>query len=200
MKTAFRLLATGSLTQCLLLAVVCACATVTYGQGGGRNLATRGTDTTERTLSGLEADSRRGKRDAQSIMAEVNEDFTRLRALNDDIKVAASATSPLDYKAISDNAMEIKKRGTRLRVNLAALPSGEKQEKEKMSVPTDELQMKSLLTSLNAVMTSFLGNPVFSDMGTLDNQLASQARRDLDSFISMSNVVRSGAEKLSKRH
>jgi hypothetical protein len=48
-------------------------------------------------------------------------------------------------------------------------------------------------------MTSFLSNPVFSDMGTLDNQLALKARRDLEDMIELSEVVRKGAEKLSKR-
>ena len=59
--------------------------------------------------------------------------------------------------------------------------------------------MKSLLSSLNDLMTSFLTNPVFSDMGTLDNQLAAKARRDLESLIDLSDVVRKGAEKLGKQ-
>jgi hypothetical protein len=48
-------------------------------------------------------------------------------------------------------------------------------------------------------MTSFLTNPVFSDMGTLDNQLALKARRDLEYVIDLSEVLKSGADKLSKR-
>ena len=58
--------------------------------------------------------------------------------------------------------------------------------------------MKVLLSSLNGVISSFLTNPVFSDMGTLDNQLALKARRDLVNLIELNEVVKKGADKLGK--
>jgi hypothetical protein len=179
------------------LGAVLASATAAYGQ---RNLATRDTSSTERTLGALENESRRAKRDAQTIMAEVNEDFARLRAINDDLKgVVASSATP-NYKLLSDEAIEIKKRGNRLKGNLAALPKGEKEEKPpKEAVPTDDAQLRALLTTVNTALTSFLNNPVFSDMGTLDNQLALKARRDLEYIIDLSDVVKNGADKLSKQ-
>ena len=155
---------------------------------------------TERTLGALEAESRRPKRDASTILAEVNEDFERFRIINEEIKTAASASSTLNFKYLSNNAVEIKKRGNRLKGNLAALPKPEKDEKPaKEPTPADDAQMRSFLATMNAVMTSFLTNPVFSDMGTIDNQLAAKARRDLDNLIVMSDVLKNGAEKLSKR-
>jgi hypothetical protein len=179
-----------------IVVALSASATVVHAQ---RNLATRDTSTTERTIGALENESRRAKRDPQTIMAEVNEDFARLRALNEEIKTAAAPATPFNFKSLSDNALEIKKRGTRLRSNLAALPKAEKEEKVKEPVPTDDAQMRSLLASLNSSMTSFLTNPVFSDMGSLDNQLALKARRDLEYVIDLSDVLKNGAEKLSKR-
>jgi len=170
----------------------------TYGQGN-RNVPMRDTSSTERTLGALENESRRTNRDASTIMAEVNEDFERLRAINEEIKTAAAPATPFNFKLLSDNALEIKKRGTRLRSNLAALPKAEKEDKGKEPVPVDDAQLRSLLGSLNATMTSFLTNPVFSDMGTLDNQLALKARRDLEYVIDLSEVLKSGADKLSKR-
>jgi len=187
------------LSLAFFLVAVCASATVAHGQGGGGNVATRDTSSTERTLGALENESRRAKRDAQTIMAEVNEDFERLRAINEEIKTAAAPATPFNFKLLSDNAVEIKKRGTRLRSNLAALPKAEKEDKGKEPVPMDDAQLRSLLGSLNVSMTSFLTNPVFSDMGTLDNQLALKARRDLEYVIDLSEVLKSGADKLSKR-
>jgi hypothetical protein len=174
-------------------------ASATVANAQGRNLATRDTSTTERTIGALENESRRTKRDAQTIMAEVNEDFERLRAINEEIKTAAAPTTPFNFKSLSDNALEIKKRGIRLRSNLAALPKAEKDDRAKEPVPTDDAQMKSLLGSLNASLSGFLSNPVFSDMGTLDNQLALKARRDLEYVIGLSDVLKNGAEKLGKR-
>lgn len=185
-----------ALSITFFLVALSASATVVQAQ---RNVATRDTSSTERTLGALENESRRTKRDAQTIMAEVNEDFERLRAINEEIKTAAAPATPFNFKSLSDNAVEIKKRGTRLRSNLAALPKAEKDAKEKEPVPTDDAQMRSLLVSLNTSLTGFLTNPVFSDMGTLDNQLALKARRDLEYVIGLSDVLKSGAEKLSKR-
>jgi len=170
--------------------------TQVFGQGGGRNLATRDTSSTERTMSGLENDSRKAKRDPQTIMAEVNEDFDHLRTINDEIKTITAA-SQLDYKKISDDAAEIKKRGVRLRSNLSALPKSDKTEKS--FAPANEAEMRGLLASTHDLLTAFLSNPVFSDMGSLDNQLALKARRDLENVISMSDAIKSGADKLGKK-
>src|SRR6476619_5926993 len=60
-----------------------------------------------------------------------------VRALED------GANTPKDYKATSDYAVEMKKRGTRLRINLASLPKTKKDEKRpKEIVPQDEAQMR----------------------------------------------------------
>jgi hypothetical protein len=185
------------LTLISLAITVCVLGSTAYAQ----TVPMRDTSSAERTLSALESESRREKRDASTILAEINEDFERFRIINEEIKTAASANAPINFKYLSNNAVEIKKRGNRLKGNLAALPKPEKDEKTaKEPTPADDAQMRSFLATVNAVMTSFLTNPVFSDMGTIDNQLAARARRDLDNLIAMSDVLKNGAEKLSKRH
>jgi hypothetical protein len=152
----------------------------------------------ERNVRAMEIGSG-SPRDAKTIMTEVNEDFARIRVINEDIKMVSSTNGPLNYKSLLDTSVEIKKRATRLKTNLAGLPKIETDEKRRReNVPLDEAQMKVLLSSLNGVMTSFLTNPVFSDMGTLDNQLALKARRDLDSLIDLSEVIKKGADKLAR--
>lgn len=152
----------------------------------------------ERNVRALEIGAANPK-DTKTVLGEVNEDFTRLRAINDDMKAAAAPAGAINYKTISDEAVEMKKRGARLRINLAGLPKADKDEKRaKENVPQDEVQMRALLASVSALMSGFLSNPVFSDMGTLDNQLALKARRDLDALIDLSDVVKKGADKLGK--
>ena len=68
----------------------------------------------------------------------------------------------------------------------------------KQDIPSDEPQIRALLSTVNKVMTDFLANPVFSDMGALDNQLALKARIDLDYLIELSDVIKKGSEKLRK--
>jgi hypothetical protein len=139
------------------------------------------------------------KRDSKTIMAEVNEDFEWLRTIKDEIKNRSSSSGPLNYKAISDYGAQIKKRSQRLKSNLTGLPKvDDKDKRQKHTIPLDGTQMQSSLSSLHAVITSFVTNPVFSDMGTLDNQLALKASRDLESLIELSDVIKKGAEKLVK--
>jgi hypothetical protein len=161
-----------------------------YGQNdlGGR----------ERNIRALEIGANSPK-DSKTILAEVNEDLERLRAINDEFKRANSSSQSLNYNSIAENSAEIKKRGNRLKVNLAGLPKPGKEEKHpKQEIPSAEPQLRSLLSTMNTVMTGFLANPVFSDMGALDNQLALKARIDLDYLIELSDVVKKGSEKLRK--
>jgi len=174
---------------------ILATGTAAYGQ---KTAPQRDMSGAERNVRAMEIGAG-GSKDSKTILAEINEDFERLRTMNEEVKTAASSTVPLDYKAISNNSVEIRKRVTRLKANLAGLPKAENEEKRrKKNIPLDDGQMKLLLSSLNEVITSFLSNPVFSDMGTLDNQLALKARRDLEDLIELSDVVKKGAEKLGK--
>jgi hypothetical protein len=173
--------------------------------GAGANYAQAQSPPPQRDMSNAERNVRSmeigasSPRDAKTVLGEVNEDFARIHVLNDEIKTASSSSVPLNYKSLSDTSIELKKRATRLRLNLTGLPKKEGDEKpRKESVPLDEPQMKALLSTLNNVTSSFLTNPVFSDMGTLDNQLALKARRDLENLIELNEVVKKGAEKLGK--
>ena len=169
---------------------------------GARTVSPRDVSGSERDLSALEKESA-PRRDAKTVMAEINEDFGRLRAINEGFRPAeppAAAAAPLDYKTISLQSAEVKKRATRLRSNLTGLPKPPKEQKRpKADVPLDEAQMRALLSSFGELMNGFLGNPVFSDMGTLDAQLALKARLDLDDLIEMCEVVKKGADKLGKK-
>jgi hypothetical protein len=193
--------APGLLLAGAALTAVLTAATGAHAQRSSRPVPPpRDISRSERDLSALERESSAPKRDSKTVMAEINEDFARLRAVSEGFQKADAPAAPLDYKTISLNSAEVKKRATRLRTNLSGLPKPEKEEKrQKAEVPLDDAQMKALLSSYGELMNSFLNNPVFSDMGTLDTQLALKARRDLDGLIEMCEVVRKGADKLSKR-
>ena len=185
---------------CAALSAVLAAATCAQAQRSSRIGPTaRDVSRSERDLSALEREAS-PKRDPKAVMSEINEDFGRLRAIDEGLRQAGAASAPLDYKNIAVESAEVKKRAARLRTNLSALPKPEKEEKRpKLAVPLDDAQMKSLLASFEEQMSAFLNNPVFSDMGTLDTQLALKARRDLDGLIEMCEVVRKGADKLGQR-
>lgn len=179
--------------QLIVIAVI---ATAVFAARGN----VYGQDTVhERNVRAMEIDAGNSAKDSKTILAEVNKDLERLRAINDEFKRVNSSSESLNYKSLAENSVELKKRGNRLRANLAGLPKPAKEEKRpKQDIPSDEPQIRALLSTVNKVMTSFLANPVFSDMGALDNELALKARIDLDYLIELSDVIKKGSEKLRK--
>ena len=145
----------------------------------------------------LEAEKAK-KRDPKETLAEVNEDLIRLNALNEIFGATLTATNtPIDYIGTTERAGEVKARSTRLKTNLA-LPLDEKAEKHDLLKGVDMTTLPPILTVLNKLLTSFTHNPIFSDTGGLDMQLASKARQDLDDIIVVSEKVRKTSEKLAK--
>jgi hypothetical protein len=145
-----------------------------------------------------EREERTRKRDPNEVMAEVNDDLRQLNELNGAIAMhTSSSNQPLDYGSILGSATEVKKRSTRLRTNLA-LPKAEIKEKVPDFKEAEQGELLPALTSLNQLLESFLHNPIFSDAGEIDMQLAAKARHDLDSIVVLSEKVRKNAEKRSK--
>lgn len=58
--------------------------------------------------------------------------------------------------------------------------------------------MQPTLAALNKLLNSFLNNPIFSDAGAVDLQLAAKARRDLDDIIGLTDALRKSAQKRGK--
>jgi len=146
-----------------------------------------------------EIEATRTPRDPQLIMAEVNEDFERLRAVDEELKLAskAAAAGP-DYKGVANSSTEAKKRATRLKANLV-FPQPPKNENRPKSPDMEGDEFSLLLAAMQKRLNSFLTNPIFSDTGGVDAQLATRARYDLDDIIKLSDKLRKSAEKMSKR-
>src|ERR1051325_1847772 len=197
MRTHCRRRAPGFLFAGAAMSILLTAGIAAHAQGARG--ATRDLSGSERDLSALEREASHPSRDAKTVMAEINEDFERLRAINEGLRQANSSAGPLDYKALSLKSAEVRKHATRLKANLTGLPKPEKEEKRrKVAVPLDDAQMKWLIDSFGELMSAFINNPVFSDMGTLDTQLALKARRDLDDLIEMCEVVKKGSDQLGK--
>jgi hypothetical protein len=149
----------------------------------------------DRQVRSQEIEAERTKRDPQLIMAEVNEDFSRLRALEDEMKLVIKTGGTPDYKRIMESSVEIKKRAARLKANIV-FPPPPKDEKRQRIDPGDEFQL--LMSTMDMLLTRFLTNPIFSDTGSLDAQLATKARYDLEDIIRLSDKLKKSADKMQK--
>lgn len=148
-------------------------------------------------MSSLEREKTR-KREPKEILTEVNQDMGRLKILNQELSAHVAATDQqLNYKSILENLTEVKKRAVRLGTDLA-LPQEENKEKRIVGKDAEKGALQPALLELNKLVDDFLNNPIFSDTGAVDLQLAAKARRDLDGVILISDKLRKNAEKRSK--
>ena len=183
-----------------VVALVCAAAGTSRAQRttpnqtgtmGGTDLGSR-----ERQIRSMEI-GQEHKRTPQDILAEINEDMRQLQTLSDGLAHATASDQQINYKFISDSVVEIKKRSIRLNTDLA-LPQAGKDEKRSDNKEADGSQLQTGLAALNKLIDSFLHNPIFSDAGAPDPQLAAKARRDLEEIITLSDKLRKTADKLNK--
>jgi hypothetical protein len=136
------------------------------------------------------------KRQLEALMAQTQEDFTRILTLHNEIARAIDSTSPLDYRFISDAAGEIKKRASRLQTTLVLRPSSEVRDKKPEEF--NEAQIKIGLIKLCEQIKSFVTNPIIETPNTVDAKQLMRAREDLESVVELSGQIKKDAGKLSK--
>ena len=132
---------------------------------------------------------------SDTTIKEVKEDFARIQDINAEMIRLYQSGSPPDYKRISQAMAEIKKRAERLRANLV-LPSGKEVDQEHKGLAAKA--GRSPLLDLNELITSFVTNPIFTNVNTIDAELGANAKRDLESIVDLSDRICKSADKLSK--
>jgi len=131
----------------------------------------------------------------KQAVAELQEDFTRLQALNLEFVKAINAPK-LDYKFVSKSASEINKRADRLKNNLD-LPEPSAPKSPLASSAANQLEMKKAMLRLGKLIYSFSHNPFFKEASVV-NENAIQARYELDEIIEVSKQIKIDSEKLKK--
>jgi len=155
----------------------------------------------EATLRSAEMGVAAEKTDQRRInaaMEQTKEDFRQIQILRNEIVRKILADKPLDYKLISEEAGDVRKRADRLKSSLAA-PAGEETAKsQKNEVDFNDQEMKSVLVRLCKLIDSFVENPVLKTPGITDAQQSKKAASDLLNIIDLSGNIKRSADKLNK--
>jgi hypothetical protein len=134
------------------------------------------------------------ERQVKALMAQTEEDFTRILTLHNEIARAVDSKKDLDYHFVSEATAEIKKRASRVQSRLVLhLTSDDLPVK----VQTDA-EMKDSLIKLCKEIRSFVTNPIIENPNTVDAAQLPRARHDLESLIQLSALIKKDADKLSK--
>ena len=147
-----------------------------------------------------EAAKPRTTEEEKLALAQIAEDYERIQIINNKMMSKTMPAAAPDYASIADTTAEIRKRASRLRDNLR-LPQAASEEATKPPLPrqaVDAARMKAALLSLDGSIMSFIKNPIFKNPGVVEVEHAARAKRDLDTIIEFSQLIRKDAERLSK--
>src|SRR5688500_11344952 len=170
----------------------------TPGARGARRVETDASPRAPRDLDRLVYKPPPRPRRVRPSFQEVAEDFKQLQLRNYSLSQAVGRGAQLDYTRIRAEAAEVKRRALRLKESLL-LPetNGEREPEVGAEIASPE-GLKSAAASLNAVVNSFVWNPVFQSPGVIDLEKSSKAGGDLEEIIRLSEQIRRRAEGFGK--
>jgi hypothetical protein len=148
---------------------------------------------------GTEPKAAKDRRQVEALMAQTQEDFTRILTLHNEIARALASKNDLDYRFVSDATAEIKKRATRVQSSLALHLSPEELVDFEKSPAAKELPVKEELVRLCNQIRSFVTNPSIENPNTINAEQIANARKDLESVIQISTRIKKDADKLSHK-
>jgi len=150
----------------------------------------------ERLRRGMDADSEVRAKSKEERQKIVNEAFMRLQVLHNETMTIVLAPEAPDLKRVSAAVDETKQRAIELRANLV-LPKPPKDEKqEKVEEVAAGKDLKQSLTDMCALIRSFVTN---LNNSPNDNKAADQARRELDSLVTLSDKITKDLAEAGKR-
>jgi len=154
----------------------------------------------EMQLGRLEAGA--GRTDERSVKAaaeQLSQDFKRIQIIRNDIAHALKVEGVLDYKRVSGQAAEVRKRALRMQTYLALRDKEEEGKERADQAEYDEEGMKSALVNLCKRIDSFVANPRFTSPDVMNVGATAKAGRDLQEIIALSGAVHSSAEKMPQK-
>ena len=134
----------------------------------------------------------------QAVLKQIREDFKELQALNNKMMAEAWSKTSLDYAFVSDMVSHIRGKASRLRLNLN-LPQPDATEKP---VPNKTIsnanEFRAALMVLDRTIMNFVSNPLFQNQNMIEIKQGINARRDLETVISLTDDLKKTASRLGK--
>ena len=187
-----------SWTKVILLFMLLSFAVPAKSQSGIRE-SRQSMDDYDRDINRMKNDAAAARERRRSLFPQINDDFQRVQVIHNEMVRMLKSDKSLDYDRLADLTGELKKRGTRLRENLA-LPQGEQTSAQTKRAETiDNEQVRKNIEMLHDLVVSFISSPLFKNLGVVDAKVIDQATADLDKIIDLSDEIKRAAKLLDKK-
>lgn len=159
----------------------------------------RAMDDYDRDLNRMKNDARTNRERRQNMFPQINDDFQRVQVIHNELVRMLQSDKGLDYGRVADLSGDLKKRVTRLRENLA-LPQAE-QSTQPLKRPDvlDDQQVRKDIVALHDLVVSFVGSPLFKNLGVIDSRVMDQATNNLNDIIDLSDEMKRAAKVLDRK-
>lgn len=190
---------TGLLSLLLLTLLTLAAPAYSQSTGAAVRERQRAMDDFDRDINRMKNDAAATRERRRSLFPQINDDFQRVQVIHNEIVRMLQSDKGLDYSRLADLTGDMKKRGTRLRENLA-LPQGEQAAAQtKHTDAIDDQQVRKDIGELHDLVVSFVGSPLFKNLGVVDAKVIDQATDDLNHIIDLSDEIKKAAKLLDKK-
>lgn len=159
----------------------------------------RAMDDYDRDINRMKNDARAARERRQSLFPQINEDFQRVQVIHNELVRMLQSNKTLDYGRLADLSADLKKRGTRLRENLVLPQAEEADQQTKRPDVVDDQHVRKDIVSLHDLVVSFVGSPLFKNLGVIDAKILDQATGNLDKIIDLSDELKREAKLLNKK-
>jgi len=159
----------------------------------------RAMDDYDRDINRLKNDARAAGERRRSLFPQINDDFQRVQVIHNEIVRMLQSDKGLNYGRLADLTGDMKKRGTRLRENLALPEAEQPAAAEKRPDVIDDQRVRKDIVALHDLVVSFIGSPLFKNLGVVDAKVIEQATDNLDHIINLSEEIKKAAKLLDKK-
>ena len=160
----------------------------------------RSMDDYDRAISRMKNDAKAANERRRNLFPQINEDFQRIQVIHNEIVRMLQPDKGLHYDRLVDLTDDMKKRGSRLRENLALPPTEKTDSQPNHSDSIDEIQIRKSIEGLHNLIVDFVANPIFKNLGVVDAKAISAASESLDKIIDKSDEIKREAKVLGKAH
>ncbi len=187
---------------CALLTVL-GSAVVARSQAGGfpgpaAREGNRSMDDYDRTINRMKNDAKAASERRRNLFPQINEDFQRIQVIHNEIVRMLQPDKVLNYDRLADLTGDMKKRGERLRENLALREPDKANAQPTHPEPIDEAHIKKSIADLHDLVVSFVTNPIFKNLGVVDATMIDSAGESLDNIIELSEEIKKEAKLVGK--
>src|SRR5215203_5192068 len=135
----------------------------------------RAMDEHDRAINRMKNDAKNVNERRKNLFPQINEDFQRIQVIHNEMVRMLQPGKAFDYDRLAELSDDLKKRGARLRSNLALAEPEKGVPQPTHADALDDSHLKEDIGDLHDLIVSFVASPIFKNLGVVDSKVINSA-------------------------